>query len=205
VGVALSCAVDNIYRVLRVATDQEISDGLAFYPGANGLCRLLANLSSPFYLTPHKVAGAYAALSPLNTWDTNVANVLDVIRLGRHARVNTTSTCLRKAVDVLGSRTPDDIPAILGGRKITNFYLAMAFPDNRDPVPVDRHLVCAALGLKITDNVTLSRLIANKTNTRKIEEAYQEAGVAEGVGNRLASVVWFVQRRLSRGQLGIVN
>jgi hypothetical protein len=201
----MTLALDNIYRVLRVATDQEISDGLAFYPGANGLCRLLANLSSPFYLTPHKVAGAYAALSPLNTWDTNVANVLDMIRVGERAKVNTTDICKQKALMVLRSINRDDIPLILHGRKITNFYLAMAFPDDRDPVPVDRHLVCAALGLKITDNVSLSRLIANKTNTRRIEEAYQEAGVAEGVGNRLASVVWFVQRRLSRGQLGIVN
>lgn len=193
----------NISRVLSIATPQEISDGLAFYPGAHGLCRLLAFLDSPFYLTPHKVAGAYAALSPLNTWDTNVSNVVDVIRLGRHASVNTTDSCRRKAVACLGAHTHDAIPAILGGRKISNFYLAMAFPDNTDPVPVDRHLVCAARGVKITDNRLLSRLIASKRETLVIEDAYQELGAKEGIGNRLASVVWFVQRRLASGQMGL--
>lgn len=34
----------NIWRGVLCATDQEIHEGLSFYPGAHGLCRLFASI-----------------------------------------------------------------------------------------------------------------------------------------------------------------
>jgi len=50
----------RIWSTLQLATNQEISDGLAFYPGAHGLCRLLAPLSTSPPLTTSHIAGIYA-------------------------------------------------------------------------------------------------------------------------------------------------
>lgn len=186
----------NIWSGLLCASDQEIQDGMDFYPGAHGLCRLFASLHPP--MTSASVAGIYAALSPMNTWDTNVANVLDVLRLGWSARVNTTNINLWKALAISYGADPE---AALGqGRKVRAFYRAIADPENRDPIPVDRHLMCLAIGEKITSNEELRALVGSRDIYSKVEDAYAELGAREGIGNRLAAIAWFVQRRIEGGQ-----
>ena len=73
----------NIWRGVLSASEQEIRDGMDFYLGAHGLCRMFARI---FSVSVSCVAGIYAALSPMNGWDTNVANVLDVLRFERRRR-----------------------------------------------------------------------------------------------------------------------
>jgi hypothetical protein len=144
----------NIWKLLLSATEQEIRDGLAFYPGAHGLCRLFALANG---VSVRQVAGIYAALSPMNTWDTNVSNVLDVLR---HVEA------LRKAVPLCGPSTDSlrvntphvnkdkalaialgaDPLSILKGRKVTAFFKAIADPEDMQHVPVDRHMLRLALG-----------------------------------------------------------
>lgn len=187
----------NIWHTLHLASPQEISDGLAFYPGAHGLCRLLSHVShlSYFPITARHAAGLYAALSPMNTWDTNVANFLDVIRDFSSASVNTTDTNFHKALQI---RMGEDPEHVLKGRKVLSFFRSLASPDNwHQPPAIDRHLINCALGLFPTKQ-DQSRLASNPELYSRIEDVYVDFGHREGIGNRLASIAWFVQRRLSR-------
>lgn len=195
----------NIWRGLLCATDQEINEGMSFYEGAHGLCRLFASI---YRTTTSHVAGIYAALSPMNTWDTNVANIVDVLRYERNPSqidsplsVNTTHKNRDKALAI--ARGADPL-TVLGGRKILAFYRAIADLNDRSSVPVDRHLICLALGRKITSNLELSATLRGNLYSR-IESAYLDLGRREGLGNRLASIAWFVQRRIANDQIPLYH
>lgn len=185
----------RVWYALHSATSQEILDGMAFYEGANGLCRALATV---FRSTVEQVAGVYAALSPMNTWDTNVANIVDMFRAPDSAQVNTTHANRRKAQRIIQGEDPEEV---LKGRKVRAFYGAILDPSNRLPIPVDRHLICLALGVKIGSNIELRSLVGSNSIYSKIEQVYSYLGSREGVGNRLASIAWFVQRRIVGTQL----
>lgn len=189
----------RVWSTLQLATHQEISDGLAFYPGAHGLCRLLSHLSTthprPLPLSPSHIAGIYAALSPMNGWDSNVANIIDILRNGARAKVNTTRINRDKAVRI---RCGEDPEKVLGGDKVRAFWRAIADPSNTRPVAIDRHLINAALGLVNPTKREQADLAHDQTLYSRVEAVYHDLGRREGIGNRLASVVWFVQRRLAR-------
>lgn len=187
----------NIWRGVLSASDQEIRDGMDFYPGAHGLCRMFAKI---FNVTVSQVAGIYAALSPMNGWDTNVANVLDVLRLGWHSTVNTSRVNHWKALAILHGADPEHT---LGRSKVLAFYRAIADPSDLAPIPVDRHLICLAIGRKITSNQELRSFASNRALISSIHDAYAHLGAREGIGNRLASIAWFVQRRVRSSQLPI--
>ena len=191
---------DRIWRALLCASDQEIHDGMHFYQGAHGLCRFFSFLSSstPVALTPRHVAGIYAALSPMNTWDTNVANILDVLRDWSSASVNTTDINLHKALRIRCGEEPENV---LSGRKVLAFFRAMANPDDATPIAVDRHLVNLALGVMPSKNEQ-SAYASDDFLYSRIESVYHDLGKRERIGNRLASIAWFVQRRIERtGQI----
>lgn len=211
-----------------------------FYDGAYGLCRFFSKLHPE--VSPEQVAGIYSALSPMNTWDTNVSNVLEVLRFtkdpymydGRfswgpfkgltedeaveqdHAKfdkiveeiitgrmkVNTSNINRDKALKIAAGADP---LTVLKGRKVTAFYRAISNPSDASPIPVDRHLINQALGI-FPDKSTQSTLANNSEIYSRVESAYLDLGKREGVGNRLASVAWFVQRRIERsGQIPIFH
>lgn len=196
----------NIWCGLLSATDQEIRDGMDFYPGAYGLCKLFSEV---FKVSVETVSGIYAALSPMNGWDTNVANIVDILRYIRAQKafdrfgltaplpqVNTPHPNRDKAIRIaLG----EDPLSVLSGRKVRAFYGAISDPSDLSSIPVDRHLICLALGQKLSKN-ELSRAAASPALYSKVEAAYADLGRREGLGNRLASISWFVQRRISPGQ-----
>lgn len=188
----------RIWSALLSASSQEIADGLSFYPGAHGLCRAFSYLYPE--LTPSHIAGIYAALSPMNTWDTNVANILDVLRDWSSASVNTTDANLHKALRI---RCGEEPLSVLSGRKVRAFYHAIADPDDwSHPAAIDRHMMNLALGISAPTKEEQGRMAQDMELYRKIERVYVELGQREGLGNRLASIAWFVQRRRHRtGQL----
>lgn len=206
----------RIWRAILSATDQEIRDGLDFYNGAYGLCRMFAGMfvDRMPWLTISHVAGVYAALSPMNGWEENVSNVLDVLRwqsVGGGVggipydlpRVNTPNPNLQKALKIAAGAEPLDV---LRGDKVRAFYRGVSNPDDRVPIPVDRHLLTLACGVTPTKN-GLSRMASDRILWSKVEAAYRYVGDREkethgglSLGNRVASIAWFVQRRALRGQ-----
>lgn len=192
----------NIWRGVLSASDQEIRDGMDFYLGAHGLCRMFAQI---FSVSVSCVAGIYAALSPMNGWDTNVANVLSVLRDGWHSTVNTSDMNHWKALAILHGVDPEHVLGRSRASKVLAFYRAIANPSDFTPIPVDRHLICLALGRKITSNHELSRYVSNHALLASIHDAYTHLGAREGIGNRLASIAWFVQRRIQSDQTPLLQ
>lgn len=200
----------RIYRAVLCATDQEIHDGMSFYPGAYGLCKMFAAmfLRRMPWLTISHVAGIYAALSPMNGWEENVANMLDVLRwqsIGGVShelpRVNTPNPNLQKALKIAAGAEP---LSVLRGAKVSAFYRGISNPEDRTPIPVDRHLLALACGVAPNKN-ELSSMASDRELWKKVESAYVSVGARESysgvaLGNRIASIAWFVQRRVLRGQ-----
>lgn len=206
----------RIWRAILSATDQEIRDGLDFYNGAYGLCRMFAGMfvDRMPWLTISHVAGVYAALSPMNGWEENVSNVLTVLRwVCQNNRADTVTPALPqvntphpnrdKAIRIAQGEHP---LSVLRGYKVRAFYCATSNPDDRAPIPVDRHLLTLACGVTPTKN-GLSRMASDRTLWSKVEAAYRYVGDREkethgglSLGNRVASIAWFVQRRALRGQ-----
>jgi len=181
----------NVWAACLAASDAEIAEGMHFYDGAHGLCRAFAAAHGTAVET---VAGIYAALSPMNGWEENVANTLDVLRLGAAARVNTPEPNRVKAVRIANGEDP---LAVLGGRKVRAFYRGIADPTDREPIPVDRHLIYLAVGgAKLSKN-ELSRAASDRVFYDRVEAVYADLGRREGIGNRLAAIAWFVQRRFA--------
>ena len=186
----------NIWRGLLTATDQEIHEGMHFYEGAYGLCKMLAMIYNKSVST---IAGIYAALSPMNTWDTNVSNIIDVLRWStvtppaslEALKVNTTHKNRDKAI--LIARGEDPLYVLGKGPKVRAFYQAINTPDDRSHYPIDRHLINLALGTKITNNIELRSVVTREYS--RVEKVYRELGDREKLGNRLTSIAWFVQRR----------
>lgn len=181
----------NVWAACLAATDAEIAEGMYFYDGAHGLCRAFAALHRT---TASTVAGIYAALSPMNGWEENVANTLDVLRLRDAVRVNTPEPNRVKALRIAAGEEPLDV---LRGRKVRAFYRGIADPTDREPIPVDRHLICLAVGgAKLSEN-ELSRAASDRGLYDRVEAVYADLGRREGIGNRLAAIAWFVQRRFA--------
>lgn len=187
----------NITRVLHSATQQEIVEGLTFYEGAHGICRLLCAVGAK---SVEHAAGIYAALSPMNTWDLNVANCFDVLR-GDVSRVNTTESNRLKAARIADGEHPEEV--LKYGRKVLSFYLCIAHPTYRYIVPVDRHLIRVAIGDHV-GNASLSKIA--KAEYSRIEKVYLDVGLEEGeLGNRAASIVWFVKRRMDESTMNTIS
>ena len=129
----------------------------------------------------------------MNNWETNVANIVDLIR-DETATVNTTHINREKALQILHGASP---LSVLKGRKVSAFFRAIDDPDDLTPIPVDRHLINLALGIA-PDKATQSSLASSPSLYTRIEKVYHDLGAREGMGNRLASIAWFVQRRISR-------
>lgn len=193
-----------IWRALLSASDQEIHEGMHFYPGAHGLCKFLGRV---FSVPTETCTGLYAALSPMNTWDINVSNIIDVLRwrqdpsqslLFTSPRVNSPSINREKAIAIALGSNP---LSILRGHKVRAFYHCIANPHDHSQMVIDRHLINLALGA-IPDKSTQSGLANDRNLISLITDAYQQLGYRERLGNRLASIAWFVQRRIERtGQL----
>jgi len=192
----------NIWRALICASDSEIIEGMSFYHGAHGLCRFFSTALTGGILSPQQIAGIYAALSPLNGWETNVSNVVDVIRYVTtgvpYLGVNTPTPNEKKALCIACG---EDVESIIPPHtKVYSFYRSIADPNDTSYIPVDRHLICLALCYKLGSNVALSKIVSDRQLLQRIESVYRDLGRRENLGNRLASIAWFVQRRLEGGQ-----
>jgi hypothetical protein len=185
----------NIWHALLSASDTEITEGMSFYDGAHGICRMISRLTNDRVSVSH-VAGIYAALSPMNGWEENVANIFSVIREQDSCTVNTSHPNRLKALRIYHGEDPLQV---LRGRKVTAFYHSIAGPLNHQHIPIDRHLINLAMGWKLGKN-DLSRAASSRELYDRIEKVYQDLGAREQLGNRLASIAWFVQRRAESGQ-----
>lgn len=179
----------NITRVFRTATPAEIEAGADWYRDAH---EIASAMSIAYGVSVETATGVLAALSPLNSWGNNVNLAHRFLAAGGlhegYLRAN-----LAKAREILKGGDP---LKVLGGLKVTNFYLSI-LTQGVEGMCIDRHAYSVAMGERVVDvpSITGKRY-------RDIAERYRRAAVilSREYGMELSpaqvqSVTWTQWRR----------
>ena len=126
----------NITSVFRSADAELIAEGVNWYSDA----RLIADAFAAKHALPvHVTAGVLAALSPLNSWGSNVNLAARMLASGGTLDAGYLKANLAKARRIIAEGTID----ALGGLKVNNFYLSI-ITGGAEGVTIDRHAYCLA-------------------------------------------------------------
>jgi len=112
-------------------TPQAWADGYDWYNRANRFCRDLAKATSVPW---RRLGWAMAALSPLNSWDTNKRDLVDLVTTGHCGSLG---PCRAKAQRVLDGE-PHQV--VLGGNKVLAFGSNIVDPWTSREVVLDSHM-----------------------------------------------------------------
>lgn len=155
--------------------------------------RIACDLAQKHNTQTERVAGIIAALSPLKRWDKNI-ELADDLLSGR--KVGHTKNMVNKAHKV-NECDIADIPKILNGNKITDFYNNIINPTCENRVTIDRHAIMIAMGgvhLSKQDLISLSNTDKRYT---AIADAYRRAAKKLGVRPlEVQAVTWVVWRKI---------
>lgn len=167
---SLISRVKNVLDVYRSATTQDIADGTEWYARAR---RLAVELDSQ---NPERAAAVIAVVSPLTPWDRNVWLATEAYRM--HEAGEDVGTLLptlkgnaRKAARILNGENP---AAVIGGLKVTAFWLTIADPTNPHAVVVDRHAYDISVG-EVTNDEIRGKAIGTPKRYNVIADCYFQA------------------------------
>lgn len=178
--------VQNIVSIFQQANFQELKEGLTWYPTAKAEClKMSLETGKPLEV----VVAVVAALSPLNKWETNLANAKSMLESDEPETVvvSTTNGNRDKAAAII--RTEDT--SILSGVKVTAFFTNIM---GGDVVTVDFHA-------KNIANMTIRGV--KSTNAPRGHEyevlatAYTAAAAMVGIkAHEMQAITWLTWRRL---------
>jgi len=171
----------NVTRVYRAATAQDHADGTEWYVRA----RRLAEDLDPGHSA--RSAAVIALLSPLTPWGRNVWLAGEAYRMWEEGEASpidsgyrrvsqdlpTLKGNARKVARVLAGKSPHDV---VGGLKVSAFFLTIADPTNPHAVVVDRHAYDVAVG-RVTNDETRSKGIGTRKRYEALAACYARAAV----------------------------
>jgi hypothetical protein len=189
--------VRNILKVYRMATDDDVREGIEWYARA---FREAVAISRRLSLPVSTVVGVMAALSPNNRWERNKVDAFNLCSAYVNGlsvddiKVSTYHRMKAKAWSILDDRLTDDdaILARLNGQKIRSFYSNIM---GLDEVTVDGHALNIARGYRVglTDDDTN----IGKRLYRELQAAYVRAAKRAGVKpHEMQAVTWTVWKRI---------
>ena len=154
--------VRNILKVYRMATTEDIANGVAWYDRAKRYAETISKWTNTNLNT---VIGVMAALSPNNKWERNVKDCERMVQAWKSGedlsdfKVSCYNTMKLKAWSILADNltSDDDILTRLNGQKIRSFYSNIR---GLDEVTIDGHALNIALG-------KVQGLTTDKTNMGK--------------------------------------
>lgn len=181
------------------STKQEIQDGLSWYITAN---KRVLELADKYTVSPEKVAGIIAALSPAVSWTQNLSDANNLISnmvrgTQTKIRVTTYGKNKLKAVNIYNSNSFEEIDRLLiGCSKIVNktysFYRNILEPEVSNTVTVDRHAIRIAMEEILKDVIWMT-----EKRYRTIRDAYIKSAKKLGLRpHELQAIVWLTFRRL---------
>lgn len=180
----------TVNNILRVFNDPRVEAETGWYDGANAYANKLAN---KFGVSPIKVAGVLASLSPLKSWDENKRIAKSFLTSGNAYHTKTMKVKAENIV-ALDDDDVDRIQQILNGNKIKSFFLNIAFPDDDKAVTIDRHALCVALGRNLEEN-EIKDLTDNQY--RFFVQCYKIAAKKKGIKpNEMQAITWVKWRKL---------
>jgi membrane-bound lytic murein transglycosylase B len=189
--------VRNILKVYRMATDDDVRDGIEWYARA---LREAQSISRKLGVPVSTVVGVMAALSPNNRWERNKVDAFNMCSAyvkGLYVgdfKVSTYFKMKVKAWSILEDGLTDDdaILARLNGQKIRSFYSNIM---GLDEVTVDGHALNIARGYRVglTDDSTT----IGKRMYRDLQGAYVRAAKRAGVKpHEIQAITWTVWKRI---------
>lgn len=174
--------VQNILRVYRRATTEELRHGLHWYETAHELAAIVGHGD------PVMGAGVIAALSANVGWGQNRKMALSMATEGTTKGL---PDSLRKAAAVMGGQSPVDV--LREGLKTRAFFHNIAFPDTSTMVTIDRHAHDIARGERFGES---NRGLSAKSRYAIFAAAYREAARTVGVRpSQMQAVAWTVWTR----------
>ena len=176
-------------RILKMYALGNVADAM-WYQDAY---RIACNLAQKHNTQTERVAGIIAALSPLKRWDKNI-ELADDLLSGR--KVGHTKNMVNKAHKVSQCDIAD-IPAVLNGNKITDFYSNIINPTCDTRVTIDRHAIMIAMGGIHISQSDLAKLSNTDKRYSAIAEAYRRAAKKLGIRPlEVQAVTWVVWRKI---------
>ena len=128
--------VDNILKVWRFATPDQLARGRSWYRTAQQLAEVMADGDT------RAGAGVIAALSPQSAWDYNVRLAAQAFETGQPA--GHLGDALRKAGRIMNGEDP--LTVLPSESKTWNFFRAIVDPEDAEAVVIDRHAHDIAVG-----------------------------------------------------------
>ena len=194
---AYAMTLYNILGVYYLANVHEQIEGSYWYTNAQKVANNIADRCGINAWV--KVAGVIAALSPNNRWERNCADAELVCQLYKaggaeaalQAKVCTYKSNLVKAVKILESGLLHNIPEILNGPKVIEFYNCICGVSD---VCIDGHAYAIWAGQRLT-----MKEIPNigKKLREQIKADYTEAAKQVGIQPyELQAITWVAWRRL---------
>lgn len=182
----IDATVENILSVYNAATTTQRNEGLRWYRFAHECAEMISpdNVSMG--------AGVIAALSPRQNWDYNLQIAARAFRNGE--ATGTLSMLCKKANAIMAGANPLDV---LGGVKITNFYLNILDPDSNAGVTIDRHAFDIAAG-RVTDDNTRA-MLSRKGYYDAFADLYRYAARAIGISAPNLQAITWIKWRADKG------
>ncbi len=187
----------NIIAVYKMATPDEIKQGIEWYLNATSDCK---NIADKLRLPLHIVIGVVSALSPNNKWERNVKNAEDLCTAFINGqdmdsiKVSTYHKMKQKAWSILRLMpTYDDAVTILNGKKIVSFFKNINGDESE--ITIDGH----ARNIYYNDRQGLTTPNTNikKSEYGDIQVAYLRASKKLGIkAYELQAITWVVWRRI---------
>jgi hypothetical protein len=194
--------VRNIKKIFKLASPEEVRDGIIWYAEAQAAAKRLALTHGvPLRI----VVGVIAALSPNNRWERNVwdaDNLLGVYLGGgspEEVKVSCYNAMKAKAWGLLDAMPSSDaeVMLILNGQKITSFFCNIM---GHDTCTIDGHALNIARGERV--GLTSAKTNVGKRLYADLQGAYDRAGKSVRVNGRplkafeMQAITWVVWRRI---------
>jgi len=187
----------NIIAVYKMATPDEIKQGIEWYLNATSDCK---NIADRLRLPLHIVIGVVSALSPNNKWKRNIVNADELCTAFINGqdmdsiKVSTYHKMKQKAWSILRLMpTYDDAVTILNGKKIVSFFKNINGDESE--ITIDGH----ARNIYYNDRQGLTTPNTNikKNEYKDIQKAYARASKKLGIkAYELQAITWVAWRRI---------
>ena len=194
--------IKNILSIYKLATPQEIKDGIAWYLEAY---KISNEIAIECELPLNIVVGVIASLSPNNKWDRNILNARDLIKAflnGEHIesfKVSTYNAMKQKAWHIMETMpNHEETISILNGQKIVSFYRNIM---GDDTCTVDGHAF--NIWRNERHGLTTDKTNIGKKLYREIQDDYVEACKHIKTNGRnlkafeMQAITWVTWRRIN--------
>jgi len=189
--------VRNILKTYRIATVEDVSNGVEWYDRAKRMAAWIAKETS---IQETTVIGVMAALSPNNRWERNCKDALTMCSAWINGdslddfKVSCYNKMKQKAWSILQDDLQDDAAILtrLNGQKIRSFYSNIR---GLDEVTIDGHALNIARGKR--EGLTSDKTNMGKKQYRELQAAYVTAAKRIKVKpSELQAITWTTWKRI---------